>query len=209
MKYYPAFLNLKDKKAVVIGGGRVAERKVRTLIQAGASVTVISPALTANLKRLLDKKQIEYIKKNYEKGDVKNAFMVIAATSFAQINTQAAHDAKFLINVVDTPAEGNFIAPSIVKRGPLTIAISTEGSSPALSKSIRKELEKLYGKEFELYLKFVGSLRRKTLKHTKDPKKRERFLKSLASEKIFDTLRNKGFSAASKKIHALKILFDK
>lgn len=203
MRYYPAFLNLKGKKATVIGGGRVAERKTQTLIKAGASVTVISPTLTQELKKLSDQKRLTHIKRDYKKGDIKNAFLVIAATSSLQTNTEIARDANSLLNVVDTPSEGNFIAPSIVRRGALTIAISTEGASPALSKAIRKELEKLYGQEFALYLKLVESVRRKAMKKIADSGKREKFLKSLASDGIFGTLRNEGFSAASKKVHAL------
>jgi len=202
VKYYPAFLNLKDKKAVVIGGGPVAERKARTLIKAGASVTVISPSLTEDLKKLRDKKKLEHIGRDFKKGDLKNAFLVIAATSSATANTEAARDARFLINVVDTPSEGNFIAPSIVKRGLLTIAVSTEGASPALSKAIRRELEKLYGKEFALYLKFVESVRKKAMKRIPDPKKREKFLKSFSSGKILTAIRGKGLNAVSGKISA-------
>lgn len=200
MKYYPVFLNLKNKNAVIIGGGEVAERKARTLLKAGASLKIISPALTRGLRKFSEKGNLKHIKRSYQKGDVKRAFLVIAATSSPQINAKIAEDAGFLINVVDKPLEGNFIAPSIVKRGPLTLAVSTEGASPAISKAIRKELEKLYGKDFGLYLKFVESVRRKAMQRIPDHKKREKFLKSLASEEIFSALRNKGFKAVSGKI---------
>ena len=200
MKYYPVFLNLKDKKTVVIGGGRVAERKARTLIKAGAAVKIISPSLTHNLQMLCEGGKLTHIKRNYKKGDGKDAFLVIAATSSPQINTKVANDAELLINVIDTPSEGNFIAPSIVRRGSLTIAISTEGASPAISKTIRKEIERLYGTEFAFYLKFAESIRRKAMKKIADHKKRERFLKSLASEEIFRALRSKGFRAVSKTV---------
>ncbi len=200
MKYYPAFLNLKNKKAVVVGGGKVAERKVRALIKAGAFVTVISPTLTTALKKLREKGKLAHIKRNYKKGDLKGAFIVIAGTSSAKINTKVAKDARNLINVIDTPFEGNYIVPSLVKRGHLTIAISTEGTSPAISKAIRKEIERHYNTEFALYLRFVERRRRRTVKRIRDNKKREKFLKSLASEEVFNTLRNEGFSATSKKI---------
>ena len=200
MKYYPVFLNLKDKKTAVIGGGRVAERKARTLIRAGAAVKIISPSLTHGLKMLSEKGKLAHIKRSYKKGDVKKAFLVIAATSSPQTNTKVARDAEFLINVIDKPSEGNFIAPSFVRSGPLTIAISTEGASPAISKAIRKEMEKLYCKEFAHYLKFVELIRKTAIKKISDHKKRERFLKSLASEEIFSAIRNKGFDAVSKKI---------
>jgi precorrin-2 dehydrogenase/sirohydrochlorin ferrochelatase len=203
VKYYPVFLNLKGKKAVIVGGGRIADRKTQTLLKTGARVTIISPSLTWDLQKLEDKKKVVHIKRPYKKGDIRDAFLVVAATSSVRTNSKVARDAPSLINVVDTPSEGNFIAPSIVRRGPLTIAISTEGASPALSKAVRKELEKLYGREFALYLEFVESVREKAMKKIPDNKKREKFLKSLASKKIFNTLRKEGFPAVSKKIQAL------
>jgi precorrin-2 dehydrogenase/sirohydrochlorin ferrochelatase len=198
VKYYPVFLNLKDRKAVVIGGGKVAERKVLALIKAGASVKVISPEITSALKSLKKKKTLIHIRRNYRRGDLKNAFIVIAGTSSAQINTEIAKDASHLINVIDTPSEGNFIAPSVIKRGPLSIAVSTEGCSPAVAKNIRKELEKLYGPEFARYIRFLETMRKKAMKEIKSNKKRGKYLKSLASEKIFKTLREKGTSGLGK-----------
>lgn len=207
MKYYPVFLNLNDKNAVVIGGGKVAERKVLALIKVGAFVKVISPDITKTIERLRKKRLLIHIKRHYRKEDLKNAFIVIAGTSSAKTNTKITQDARHLrnkpqqlINVIDTPSEGNFIAPSIVKRGPLTIAISTEGCSPAVAKTIRKELEKLYGTEFTNYLRFLRMIRKKAMKVIKNDKKREKFLKRLSSEKIFNVLRRKGSSCLPKLI---------
>lgn len=200
MKYYPAFLNLTGKKAVVIGGGKVAERKIRSLIRAGASVTVISPVITNNINKLKDKGSLAHMRRRYRKGDLKDAFIAFACTSSAQTNTKIADDAEHLVNVIDTPDEGNFIVPSNVKRGPLTIAISTEGASPAMSKAIRSELESLYDREFARYLKFLNTMRATALNEIKDKGKREKFLKSLGSEKILATLRNRGFDALSRNI---------
>ncbi|MBI5741146.1 MAG: bifunctional precorrin-2 dehydrogenase/sirohydrochlorin ferrochelatase [Nitrospirae bacterium] len=202
MKYYPAFLNLKDRAAVVVGGGRVAERKARTLIRAGAVVKVISPVITAGLKKLADAGKISLIERNYRRGDLGEAFLVVAATSSVRTNTEAARHARHLVNVVDTPSEGNFIAPSIISRGALTVAISTEGASPAISKAIRKEIEKLYGPEFAKYLKFVKEARGKAAKKIADPEKREIFLKSLASKEALEAVRKKGLSAVFKNISA-------
>ncbi len=198
MKYYPAFLDLKDKKAVILGGGKVAERKVRLLLQAGASVTVVSPDVTARLRDLVNRGLLRHVKRTYKKGDLKNAFIVIAGTSSSVINRKIARDARHLVNVVDIPSEGNYIVPSILKRGPLTIAISTEGSSPALSRAIRKELERQYSSEFALYLKFVERVRKKAMKDIAEAKRREKFLKSLASDDLLNKLRSKGFSTVRK-----------
>jgi len=198
VRYYPALVNLKNKKAVVVGGGRVAERKVRHLIDAGAYVKVVSPAITGYLRKLADNGLLEHIQRNYRKGDLNNAFVAIAATSSTVLNTQIAREAKHLVNVIDMPSEGNYIVPSIVRRGPLTIAVSTEGASPAISKTIRKEIEERYGKEFALYLRHVEAVRKRAMEKILSEKKREKFLKSLASDEVIVTLRTKGFRAAQK-----------
>jgi precorrin-2 dehydrogenase/sirohydrochlorin ferrochelatase len=200
VKYYPAFLNLRNKKVIVVGGGDVAERKVHLLVKAGALVTVISPTVTKNLQNLKEKGAIKHIRRNYKKGDLRNAFVVIAATSSTVTNLKIAQDAPRLVNVVDIPSEGNYIVPSVVERGPLTIAISTQGASPAISKAIRKELERLYNADFVRYLRFVEKIRAEAITKLKDKKKKEKFLKSLASEEMLNALRDKGYNQTSKKI---------
>ena len=193
MKYYPAFIDLKDKLSVVIGGGRVAERKVRSLLQAGAQVRVISPEITEGLAKLRKRGLLKHVKRTYRKGDLKNAFIVIAGTSSSTVNKKIAEDAEHLVNVIDAPPEGNFIVPSLIRKGALTIAISTEGTSPAVSRKIRKEIETLYGKEYSQYLKFVETVRQETLTTVKDSRKRKRIFNYLASDNILHLLRNKGF----------------
>ena len=202
MRYYPAFIDLKNKKAVVVGGGKVAERKVRMLVKAGASVKVISPDITDEISKLTEKGVISHMKRNYRKGDLKGAFIVIAGTSSAEANARIARDAACLVNVVDVPSRGNYIVPSVVTRGPLSIAISSEGASPAVSKAIRKELEKMYGPEFRSYLRFLRQVRELATEKITLKRSREKFLKSLASEELLDMLRDKGFSATSKKVLA-------
>lgn len=198
MNYYPSFLNLIGKRAVVIGGGRVAERKILTLLKADARVTVISPQLTKRIEKEKRKNNIKHISRHYRKGDLKNAFIIIAATDSQAINKHISEDALCLVNVVDAPSLCNFIVPSVVKRGPLTIAISTSGVSPAFSKSIRKELEKLYSSEFSRYLKFLEKFRKKAKKEIPDKTKRAAFLKSLASKEMIEMLRKKGFKEVVK-----------
>lgn len=186
--YYPAFLNLKGKKCIVVGGGRVAERKALPLLRSGAEVTVISPECTARLRKENLHGHIKYISRKYKRSDLKNAFIVIAATDSAETNRKISEDAPYLVNVVDMPMLCNFIVPSVVSRGPLTIAVSTSGVSPATAKAIRKELEKLYGHEFTKHLNSLKKIRAKALIEIKDKKKRKRFLKYLAAE-AWDKLR--------------------
>jgi len=197
LAYYPVFLNLKGKRVIVIGGGKVAERKALALLKAGANVTIISPEITKGIKREKLKNTIKYIPRQYKKGDSKKAFLIIAATDSYEINKKVSQDATCLVNVVDSPSLCNFIVPSVIRRGPLTIAISTSGISPALSKSIRRELEKLYGPEFTKYLRLLEKIRKRAMKEIPDKKKRTEFLKSLAKEKIIKMLKNKGLKEVS------------
>jgi precorrin-2 dehydrogenase/sirohydrochlorin ferrochelatase len=196
MNYYPVYLNLEGKKVVVIGGGRVAERKVFSLLKAGASVTVVSPEITTKLMKAKRGKSIRHVSSPYQKKNLAGAFLVIAATDNPAINSRVAHDTTGLVNVVDVPSECNFIAPSVIKRGQLMIAISTSGSSPALSRSLRKEIEMLYGPEFSSYLNFIKRVRANAITGIKNRVLREKFLKSLASERMLKLLRSKGIHEA-------------
>jgi precorrin-2 dehydrogenase / sirohydrochlorin ferrochelatase len=196
--YYPVFLNLNGKKAIVVGGGKVAERKVVSLVAAGADVTVVSPSLTRRLRKTLSEGRIRYISRVYRKNDVEGAFLVIAATDSPDTNRRVSKDAPALVNVVDVPGECNFIAPSVVRRGQLLIAVSTGGASPAFSRALRKELQVCYGPEFSDYLKFVKGIRVKAMAAISQKDRRERFLKGLASEEILDALRTKGVEAVKK-----------
>ncbi len=191
--YYPLFVNLRGKKVVVVGGGKVAERKILSLLKARADVTVISPKITKKIENERCKGNLKLINRQYRNGDLDNAFLVIAATDCPVTNEKASKDAPCLLNVVDTPRLCNFIVPSTVKRGPLTIAVSTGGVSPALSRSIRRELEKEFGSEFAHYLESLRKIRVEAVEVIRDKRKRSRFLKALASEKLLEMLKEKGF----------------
>lgn len=199
MRYYPVFLDLKNKKSVVIGGGSVAERKVVTLLSCKADVSVISPDITPRLRELAKKKKLTYIKKRYEDKDIKNAFLVVAATNNRDANKAvfaAAKKYKCLLNIVDKPDESNFIVPSLISRGDLTIAVSTGGKSPALAKQIRKELQQRYGKEYEIFIKAMGKAREQVLKNVPSEKARRQIFTKLAKSNIINLLKKgnrKGF----------------
>jgi precorrin-2 dehydrogenase/sirohydrochlorin ferrochelatase len=198
--YYPVFLNLKGKKVVIIGGGKVAERKALSLLKAGARVTVVSPSLTRRLSLLKSGEGFSHLARAYRDSDLRGSFLVVAATDSEEVNRRISRIAPALVNVVDVPAECNFISPSVIKRGPLTIAISTSGISPALSRAIRKELEKIYGPEFSEYLRFLKKVRAKALAGVAEKKERERFLKGLASERMLKMLRSEGIAAVKEKV---------
>jgi siroheme synthase-like protein len=160
--YYPIFLNLKGRKCVVVGGGSVAERKTAMLLEHQASVTVISPSLSKGLQHLAKQGAIQTIIRNYQAGDLEEAFLVIAATDDLHINTDIADQRVkqgTLLNVVDNPEISDFIVPALVRRGDITIAISTAGRSPALARKIRAELEKSFGPEYAALVTLIDEVR--------------------------------------------------
>lgn len=144
MKYYPVFLDLKGRRCVVVGGGPVAEGKVQGLREAGARVVVISPTATDPLARWAREGEVEWLARPYRRGDLEGAFLAIAATDDPETNRAVAEEAfarGVLVNVVDTPDLCLFIAPAVVRRGPVTVAVSTGGLSPALARRIRRSME--------------------------------------------------------------------
>ncbi len=149
MKYYPINLNIKGKRCVVIGGGKVAERKVKNLLHSGARVRVVSPDLTRLLSKWVNQGKINYTRSEYRAGYLKGAFLVYAATSNRKVNAEIARDAilrKLLVNVADAPMESTFILPAVVRKREVSIAISTNGLSPAKSVRIRDRLKTLLDK---------------------------------------------------------------
>ncbi len=161
MPYYPAFLDMKNKRCVVIGGGHVALRKVNMLLDHEAKVTVISPDLCEELEQL-GMHSVTLIQRVYQAGDINGSFVVVAATDNQVINEQVAEEAKekgILINVVDVPALSSFIVPSYLKRGNLTIAVSTSGKSPAMARRIRIKLENEFGPEYAELISIVEAIR--------------------------------------------------
>jgi precorrin-2 dehydrogenase/sirohydrochlorin ferrochelatase len=194
-RYYPAFLNLRGKNVVIVGGGRVAERKMLSLMNTGANITVISPEITRRILREKQGGKIRLIKRPFRKGDLINVFLVISATDSSAINKEVSREAPGLVNVVDVPALCNFIVPSVIRRGALNIAISTSGISPAMSKTIRGEIQKQYGPVFAGYLNLLKDIRKTALKEIPDVRKRMAFLKGLASREKLGMLREKGIRA--------------
>lgn len=194
MRYYPVYVDIKDKPCAVIGGGEVAERKVLSLIEAGANVTVISPKTTKTIKELASTGRVTVYKRKYKKGDLKGTFLTVSATDSKEVNGavfEEATELNILVNVVDDPPHCNFIVPSVVKRGDLTIAISTAGKSPYLAKTIRIELEKKYGVEYGPFVDILGAVRNKLLKSRMNHDKKERVFKALASSPVPSLIREK------------------
>jgi precorrin-2 dehydrogenase/sirohydrochlorin ferrochelatase len=149
MKYYPVHLNIKEKVCVVIGGGEVAERKVKKILLCGGKVRVVSPDLTPLLSKWASQGKIDYIQRKYHCRYLKKASLVYAATSDRRVNAQIARDAArlgLLVNVADSARESTFILPATLRKNRITIAVSTDGLSPARAVRIRDRLKELMKK---------------------------------------------------------------
>ena len=162
MRYYPAFLDLQGQGCLVVGGGQVGERKVKTLMECGAVVHLVSPELTPFLEAVVRQGRVRLLAPEFLPEHLEGMFLVIGATDDPEANqriSRAAQSRNLLCNIVDKPRECNFIVPSQVHRGDLVIAVSTGGRSPALAKKIRQELEKLFPDIYSSYLALLGRIR--------------------------------------------------
>lgn len=162
MQYFPVNLLIAQRKCVVIGGGRVAARKVASLLECGGAVEVISPELADELQEQRRQGRLLWRQRSYRPGDLAGAFLVIAATDDEEVQAAVfaeASAANQLINVADVPPRCNFILPAVVSRGDLVIAVSTAGKSPALARRIRKQVAEAYGDEYGTVVEIMGLLR--------------------------------------------------
>ncbi|PEJ01095.1 NAD(P)-binding protein [Bacillus wiedmannii] len=158
---YPLTVRVEKKRVVVIGGGKVAGFKIIPLLKQGADIIVISPELDANLVKLVEEKQIRWYQREYEKSDIKDAFLVVAASGDAVLNEQVAEDSteNQLVNVITNPESGNVHFPAAIHRGLLNVAVSTGGASPKLAKKIRDDIANKYDEAYEQYLDFLYEVR--------------------------------------------------
>lgn len=190
--YYPMMMKLWGRPCVVIGGGKVAERKVASLLEAGGEVTLISSVLTPRLSSLVKAELIRQIPRQYRKGDLAGAFLCVVATNDRTLQKQVAQDAReegVLANIVDSEESCDFLVPSYFRRGDLVVSISTGGKSPALAKRIRRDLEERFGWEYEALLKVLSSLRPRIVEEVKDPARRRSILEKVADPELLDLVR--------------------
>ena len=142
--YYPVYLNLRGRRCVIVGGGTVAEGKIGRLLDSGAEIRVVSPDATPGIRQFVADGAVRWERRKYERGDLEGAFIAIAATNVREVNRrifEEANEQGVMLNAVDDPPNCSFIAPSIVQRGPVTLAISTGGVSPALARKLRESLQ--------------------------------------------------------------------
>jgi len=194
MKYYPVNLDIKNKNCLVVGGGRVGNRKVGTLLCCGARVTVVSLEFIETLRDLAEQDNITLIQRDYQTLDLDGMFLVIGATNNEKLNRQISADAharQMLCNIADFPEACNFILPAIVERGDLLIGISTSGQSPALAKKLKHDLSAQFGPEYDDFLQLMGALRKKLLSREHAPEAHKPLFEALINRGLLSMIKNK------------------
>ncbi len=189
---FPMFVKLSGRRCVVVGGGTVAETKVESLLASGADVTVVSPKLSASLAQQERLGSFAWKARRFNPSDLDGAFLIIAATSDDGVNELIFREADrrgILCNAVDQPPRCHFYFPAVVRRGALQIAISTAGLSPSLAQRLRKELEAMFGPEYEEWLRWLGAVREALMKRKLDFGTRKRLLAYVARRESFERWR--------------------
>ena len=204
MKYYPLFLDITDRRCIVIGGGDVAERKVERLLDCGASVVVVGKTLTPGLEAIKKAGRINHIAADYDKSFIDDAFLVIGATDRDDVNADISRDGRekgILVNIVDDPDKCNFVLPSLLKQGDLLIAISTGGKSPALAKNLREEMEQVFGTEYQTLLEVMGQLREKLVVKGRSSDENRRLFEAVVHSDILKHIKDKNWDKVRKIIY--------
>jgi precorrin-2 dehydrogenase/sirohydrochlorin ferrochelatase len=198
MAKYPIFLELGGRRVVLIGGGAVAVRKARALLDAGARLVVVAEHVDDVLTNFCTHYGAELIRSKYSKNYLGKAILVIAATNNPKLNKQIYKDCQeleILCNVVDDPQLCDFFAPAIVKRGNLQIAIGTEGYCPAYAGHIRKKLEQVFTEKHGQFLNELETLRKKIIKKIHNPTDRKTLLGELVDDESFEYFVKNGSAA--------------
>jgi siroheme synthase-like protein len=189
MTLLPAFLKLKDRPVLVVGGGAIAASKIPGLLEAGAHVTVVAPKLSPKLVEWVRDRRIDWLQKLFEGDDLAGKFLVVAATALHDVNECVyleADSRRILCNAVDDIDHCHFYYGAVVQRGDLQIAVSTNGKSPALAQRLRKELEQQFTPDYAAWLEWLGAAREVLLANTTDPETTKRWLHLLASRPMFE-----------------------
>jgi len=204
MSLFPIFLKLSGRACLVVGAGRIALSKIESLIHAGANVHVLAPKALPEIQRLAREGAVRWTQRKYEVGDASGAFLVIAATDIAEINHSVYREAfhlGILCNVVDDPPYCDFYFPSVVQRGPLQIAISTEGESPAVAHRLRRELDAALPADLGPWLQEMGRLRREVRAEHEASRERTELLHMLAQRPLCELEQCPTRQLARERIH--------
>jgi len=203
MELYPINLKLAGRRCAVVGGGAVAERKVISLLAAGAAVSVFSPILTPELNRQHEAGCLLWLSRVYQADDLQGYFLVLCATDDAAINVKAAMEARSagaLVNVADAPELSDFYVPAQIAHGDLLITVSTGGGSPALSRILKQDIAARYGPEYGEYLALIRKLRLEMKKRLPTTKERGKFWRETIDHETLDLLKCGKLSEAEERM---------
>ena len=193
--FFPMLVRLTGRKCLVVGGGEIAAEKIAGLLIHGAQVEVVSPRVVGRIQKLVSQGKIVWRRRKFSSRDLDGAFLAVAATNSSIVNQtvfRACNARDVLCNAVDDPVHCDFFYPAVVRRGPLQIAISTSGQSPALAARLRRELEMQFGPEWSDWVEHVGKLRREILEKRMSAKARRRRLLEMASPDEFQEFMRRG-----------------
>ncbi|MEJ5364217.1 MAG: bifunctional precorrin-2 dehydrogenase/sirohydrochlorin ferrochelatase [Desulfosoma sp.] len=195
--WYPLFLSLTDRVCLVVGGGAVGERKVRKLLEHGARVRLVAEVLSPWLEQARRRETLCYLGPAYCSDHMVGVDLVFAATNDDALNRRIAEDARrrrVWCNMASSPHLGTCLVPASFRRGPLTIAVATEGLSPAVARRIRQNLEEQFGPEWEPCLRFLGFLRREIQDRTRDSALNQELFRALADLPLTEWIRQGRFA---------------
>ena len=204
--FYPVYLNLKGRRVVVVGGGEVAERKVESLLESEACITVVSPEVTRSLNVLADQNQIEWHHRKYMNGDCAGAALVFSATDDPEVNRAVYAEATALgifVNTADQPALCSFIMPAVVRRGDIGIAISTSGSSPALAARLRRKISRVIGPEYAQFSQLMVRARKEIRSRVASERGRKELHYRIIDSDIIKLLRRNDREAAERRLNEM------
>lgn len=194
--YLPIMLDCHGQRCLVVGGGAIAERKVRGLLEAEADITIVSPALTPALTELAEQGVLAWLDRLFVPGDTQGAFLVYAASDDHTVNREVAAEARsqgIPVNVASDAESGSFITPGILRRGRLTVAVSTSGAGPGVAAQIRDLLEETLGEEYGTYLDFLHHMRTEIKRREESPQIRSRLLRKLGRLDVLNEIREGTF----------------
>lgn len=205
MQYYPLFIDLKGQPVLVVGAGNIAYEKVQNLLKAGAVLTLVAPWVHPSLERF--SKRITFVRRCFEPSDISTRYrLVFGATGDSALNETISRlclEQHILCNAVDDPKHCHFIVPSILRRGFLTVAISTSGVSPTLAIQLKQSLKKWIGPEYTMLTKWLATFRYKVIDRIASLEGRKRFWGRFYQKQPLTTLKEQGLTQLSKQAHHL------
>ena len=204
--FYPLFIELRNKPVLVVGGGQVAERKVDSLLQAEAAVTVVAPSLTSQLKKWEADGSIQTKLRRFEETDLENALLVISATDETETQERVATLARargILINTVDEPRLCDFIVPAVIRHGDVIVAISTSGKSPALAAALRTKVETVVTRDAARAANLLGTIRSEVHARFADAARRKEVFERIVQSGILDWISDYDDAAALQKVYSI------